>query len=187
MSIFQKSAQPLRAASGLTASLVLGRRFMAALLFFVAGLVHASGAEVLWSTTLTAPDGKPMVLDVHKGKPLIVNFWARWCGPCRTEIPELQKAHDKYKKQGLVVLGIGLENSPEAVRDFMKAYEMNYPVGLANMVTDTKGIWLMQTLGNPRAGLPFTLWINRKGEIVGYKLGVMKPEDIEAAVQAVLR
>jgi hypothetical protein len=69
----------------------------------------------------------------------------------------------------------------------MKAYEMSYPVGLANMVTDTKGIWLMQTLGNPRAGLPFTLWINRQGEVVSYKLGVMKPEDIEAAALAVLR
>ena len=164
----------------------VGRCVLVVLSIIVAGAAHASGVEALWATTLTSPDTKPMALEAYKGKPLIVNFWARWCGPCRTEIPELQKAYDKYKKQGLVVLGIGLENSPEAVRDFMKAYDMNYPVGLANMVTDTKGIWLMQTLGNPRAGLPFTLWINRKGDVVGYKLGVMKPEDIEAAAQAVL-
>jgi thiol-disulfide isomerase/thioredoxin len=168
-------------------SALAGRRFLAVMLLLVAGLAHASGSEALFATTLTAPDGKSMDLAAYKGKPMIVNFWARWCGPCRTEIPELQKAHEKYRKQGLVVLGIGLENSPEAVRDFMKAYEMSYPVGLANMVTDTKGIWLMQTLGNPRAGLPFTLWINRQGEVVSYKLGVMKPEDIEAAALAVLR
>ena len=168
-------------------SVMAGRYLLVAMLVFIGGISHAAGVEVLWSTTLTAPDARPMPLEVYRGKPLIVNFWARWCGPCRTEIPELQKAHDKYRKQGLVVLGIGLENSPEAVRDFMKAYDMSYPVGLANAVTDTKGVWLMQTLGNPRAGLPFTLWINRKGEVVGYKLGVMKPEDIDAAAQAVLR
>jgi thiol-disulfide isomerase/thioredoxin len=163
------------------------RRWMLALLLVAAGVAHASGVEALYATTLMGIDGKPMALAAYRGKPLIVNFWARWCGPCRTEIPELQKAHDKYKKQGLVVLGIGLENSPEAVRDFMKAYEMNYPVGLANDVNDTKGIWLMQTLGNQRAGLPFTLVINRQGEIVTRKLGVMKPEDIEAAASALLR
>lgn len=163
------------------------RRWMLALLLLGAGAAHASGLEALFATTLTGADGKPMPLAVYKGKPLIVNFWARWCGPCRTEIPELQKAYDKYKKQGLVVIGIGLENSPEAVRDFMKAYEMNYPVGLANDVNDTKGIWLMQTLGNQRAGLPFTLVINRQGEIVTRKLGVMKAEDIEAAASALMR
>lgn len=163
------------------------RRWMLALLLLGAGAAHASGLEALFATTLTGADGKPMALAAYKGKPLIVNFWARWCGPCRTEIPELQKAYDKYKKQGLVVIGIGLENSPEAVRDFMKAYEMNYPVGLANDVSDTKGVWLMQTLGNQRAGLPFTLVINRQGEIVTRKLGVMKAEDIEAAASALLR
>jgi thiol-disulfide isomerase/thioredoxin len=164
-----------------------GRRFLAVMLLLVSGLAQASGSEALFATTLTAPDGKPMDLAAYKGKPMIVNFWARWCGPCRTEIPELQKAHEKYRKQGLVVLGIGLENSPEAVRDFMKAYEMSYPVGLANGASDTKGIWLMQTLGNPRAGLPFTLTVDRKGEIVMRKMGVMKAEDIEAAAQTVLR
>lgn len=163
------------------------RRWMLALLLLGAGAAHASGLEALFATTLTGADGKPMALAAYRGKPLIVNFWARWCGPCRTEIPELQKAYDKYKKQGLVVIGIGLENSPEAVRDFMKAYEMNYPVGLANDVNDTKGIWLMQTLGNQRAGLPFTLVINRQGEIVTRKLGVMKAEDIEAAASALMR
>lgn len=65
----------------------------------------------------------------------------------------MQKAHEKYKKQGLVVLAIGLENSLEAVRDFMKAYEMSYSVGLANGMSDTKGIWLMRELGNVRGVL----------------------------------
>lgn len=168
-------------------SALAGRRFLLAALLLGASLAHAAGVEALFATTLVGADGKPMELAAYKGKPLIVNFWARWCGPCRSEIPELQKAYDKYRKQGLVVLGIGLENSPEAVRDFMKAYEMSYPVGLTNTVNDTKGIWLMQTLGNERAGLPFTIVIDRKGEIISRKLGLMKAEDIEAAASALLR
>jgi thiol-disulfide isomerase/thioredoxin len=89
-------------------------------------------------------DDKPVALESFRGKPLIVNFWARWCAPCRVEIPELAKTQDKYARRGLTVIGIGLEDKAESVRDFMKAYEMNYTVLLAK----TGGIELMQALGN---------------------------------------
>ena len=166
-------------------SALAGRRWMTAGLIWLvsSSLASAAGSDSLFAASLTGTDGKPVALEQYRGKPLIVNFWARWCGPCRVEIPELAKAHDKYGKQGLVVLGIGLEDEPEPVRDFMKAYEMHYPVLLAK----DKGIWLMQALGNSRAGLPFTVAIDRKGEIVVRKLGVMKAADIDAAAAAVLR
>lgn len=149
----------------------------------VAGTSHATSADRLFSAVLTGTDDRPVALESFRGKPLIVNFWARWCGPCRVEIPELAKTHDKYQKRGLVVLGIGLEDKAESVRDFMKAYEMNYPVLLAK----GKGIELMQALGNPKAGLPFTIVIDRHGEIVGSKLGVMKKNDLEAAAEAAIK
>ena len=150
---------------------------------FLAGLVHAASSEPLFAATLSGTDDKPAVMAAWRDKPMIVNFWARWCGPCRVEIPELIKVHDKYRKRGLVVLGIGLEDKAESVRDFMKAYEMNYPVLLAK----DRGVELMQALGNSKAGLPFTIVVNRKGEVVASKLGGMNKAELEAAGELALK
>ena len=159
------------------------QRFAAPALLLAAGAVHAANADPLFAVTLSATDDKPVAFESFRGKPMIVNFWARWCGPCRVEIPELIRIHDRQAKKGLVVIGIGLEDKAESVRDFMKAYEMNYPVLLAK----DKGIELMQALGNSKAGLPFTIAVNRKGEIVASKLGPISKAELESASELVLK
>ncbi|MBL8490284.1 MAG: TlpA family protein disulfide reductase [Rhodocyclaceae bacterium] len=140
-------------------------------------------AQALFAATLTGLDGKPAALEQYRGKPLIVNFWARWCGPCRQEIPELARIQAENGRKGLVVLGIGLEDKPEPVQDFARAYDMNYPILLAK----DQGIALMQALGNVKAGLPFTVVIDRQGRILSSKLGVMKRPDLEAAAAALVK
>lgn len=140
-------------------------------------------AEPLFAATLTDMNDKPVALAKYKGKPLLINFWARWCGPCREEIPELSKARAKYKARGLEIIGVAIEENAEPVREFAKAYEIDYPVVLGK----SKGLWLMQTLGNGRAGLPYTIAIDRQGNIVAKKLGGMKKADIEAAAEAALK
>ena len=119
------------------------RRFLV-LALLLWGTANAASTDALFAAKLVTSDDKPIALESLRGKPLIVNFWARWCAPCRVEIPELIKTQEKYGKRGLTVIGIGLEDKAESVRDFMKAYEMSYTVLLAR----TGGIELMQALGN---------------------------------------
>ena len=81
------------------------------------------------------------------------------------------------------MIGIGLEDKAESVRDFMKAYEMSYTVLLAK----AGGIELMQALGNTRAGLFFTVAIGPKGNLVASKLGAMNRAELDAAAEAALK
>lgn len=159
------------------------RRLLLLIAVIGSSLAQAASSDALFAAKHSSSDEKPVALDSFRGKPLVVNFWARWCAPCRVEIPELAKTQDKYAKRGLTVIGIGLEDKAESVRDFMKAYDMNYTVLLAK----TGGIELMQALGNTRAGLPFTVAINRRGEIVASKLGAMTRADLDAAAEQALK
>lgn len=135
-------------------------------------------AAELWDT-----QDKPVKLEKFRGKLLIVNFWARWCGPCRAEIPELIKIRAKYKAKGLEVLGIGIEDKADLAREFAATYAMDFPV----LIAKEKGIPLMQSLGNKRGGLPYTLVIDRQGNVLSSKMGMMKKADLEAAASSLIK
>ncbi len=115
------------------------------------------------------------------GKPLIVNFWARWCAPCREEIPELNRLHERRGKQ-IAILGIGLEDSVDEVKTFEKKLPMKYPVFLGG----DQAIPLMIELGNKRGGLPYTVFIDAKGNVIGEKLGRLTSHDLEKAARQLL-
>ncbi len=136
----------------------------------------------LFAATLSNMDDKPVALERYKGKPLVVNFWARWCGPCKAEIPELIKFRNAHKGK-VEVLGIGIEERAEPVKEFAKAYDMDYPV----FVAKEQGIPLMQALGNKKGGLPYTLFIDRNGQVVQAKMGLIKKADLDAAEAALFK
>jgi thiol-disulfide isomerase/thioredoxin len=165
------------------------KRLLAAGLFALfavaAGAQETASTAPLFALTLHGPDDKPVVLASLKGKPLLVNFWARWCGPCRKEIPDLAATHAKFRGKGLAMLGIAIEDAAnrDSVREFAKAYEMNYTLLLGGV---EQGIALMQALGNPKGGLPFTVVIDQRGRIVAHKLGAMSRAEMEAAILPIL-
>lgn len=136
----------------------------------------AAGAEVgstmpeysaLWL------DGSKFDLASRRGKVVLLNVWATWCGPCRYEIPELQAIHAKYAPRGFEVLGVSVDESgPDAVRQFVDEHKMTYPVAL-----DAEGGRIATLLETTM--LPTTVLLDRNGKIVWKKFGAILPNDQE--------
>lgn len=141
----------------------------------------AGDSAVLFTAPLIDLESQAATLSRYRGKPLIVNFWARWCGPCKVEIPELVSL--QKRNTGVTVLGLNVESNAPTVRDFAYAYDVNYPVYL----TREPGLELMQALGNSKKVLPYTVVINRHGTIVSTHVGAMSREKLDAAVQLALK
>lgn len=138
----------------------------------------------IFAATLADFDGKPMALAGLKGKVVVLNFWARWCPPCRTEIPHLVDGQKKYGQRGVVFIGAAVEDQAESVRDFAKAYEISYIVAMAG---SEQGVALLRALGNQSAGLPFTVVLDRQGNIVATKRGVLTPERLQQILDPLLQ
>lgn len=131
----------------------------------------------------TMLDGTPFDLAAARGKNVVfLNLWATWCGPCRFEIPELEKMHAKYAPRGFEVVGVSVdEEGATAVKSFVKDQAIGYPIAL-----DPSGkiANLLQT-----TVLPTSVLIDRKGKIVWRRIGALMGPDatLDAAIEAALR
>jgi thiol-disulfide isomerase/thioredoxin len=128
--------------------------------------------------SLTDIEGKKLELAEYKGKVVVLDFWATWCGPCRIEIPGLIEMQDKYARQGFSVIGISFDDEAEPVVQFYKEFKMNYPVAVGN-----------QRIGELYGGvfgLPTTFLIGRDGRIYAKHTGATSPAVIEDEVQQLL-
>jgi thiol-disulfide isomerase/thioredoxin len=148
----------------------------------VGAAVPAGDAAVLFAATLADPQGQPQPMAAERGRVLLVNFWARWCGPCREEMPELVQLHQQFRGKGVRVLGIAVEDEAGPVAEFARKQGIDYPIRLAG----SQGFSLLQGLGNSRMGLPFTLVIDRSGRISYQKLGRFNKNELAAALEAAL-
>lgn len=130
-----------------------------------------------WALTDLA--GREISAASLKGKVVVVDFWATWCGPCVKEIPGYIALQKKYAEKGLVIVGASVDQAgPAVVKKFVARHGMTYPVGLA----DDK---LVEAFGGFDA-IPTTFLIDRDGSIRHKKTGAMDPAEYEKLVQSLL-
>lgn len=142
---------------------------------------HPPDAAALLALSLPDTQGTPQSLRQWRGKVLVVNFWATWCGPCREEMPEFVRAQRELGPKGLQFVGIAVDQ-PDKVVQFAKELDLNYPA----LIGGYDAIDLSKSLGNRLAALPFTVIFDREGRIAHTQLGVLKPTQLRSIVAKLL-
>ncbi len=142
----------------------------------VAAAVTATGpVATLFAASMNDVQGKAQALAQWKGKPVLVNFWATWCGPCVQEMPELDGLSREKRVNGLQVIGIGID-SPANIAEFAQKFKISYPLYVSGM----NGTDLSRQFGNSAGGLPFTVLIGADGQIKKTYLGRLKFDQLKA-------
>ncbi len=147
----------------------------------IAATPSASGNAVdqLWKSTPPGAAGMSQPLAAFKGKPVVVNFWASWCGPCVKEMPALSALHREYEKKGISFIGLGVD-SKKNVNDFLKKVPVSYPVYTAGF----GGADIARSFGNDAGRLPFTVVIDAKGQVRLTKLGEVNEAELKKTLNA---
>jgi cytochrome c biogenesis protein CcmG, thiol:disulfide interchange protein DsbE len=150
-------------------------------------VVLATRAPAISPTGIGAPapdfaladlDGNPVLLAELRGRPVVVNFWASWCGPCVEEFPLLRDAAARHAGDGLAVVGIVYDDRSEAARDFMARQGATWPAAMdpGGRVAAAYGI----------LGPPETFFIGRDGTIVARQFGQFSAASLEEKLAAII-
>ena len=119
--------------------------------------------------TLETLDGKALSLEAHRGQVVVVNFWASWCRPaCYDEAPVLERGWRAYRDRGLVVIGVDIQDTPHAARQFVSTFSLTFPNvrDVTGKVSVDYGVY----------GVPETFFVDRRGRIRGKHVGAVSEQ-----------
>jgi peroxiredoxin len=126
--------------------------------------------------------GKDFNLAAHKGKVILLDFWATWCPPCKVEIPWFVEFQEKYGPKGFIVIGVSVDDPADTLKPFGEKYKVNYPMLVGDGRSDIKG----PRGYNAAWGLPKTFVIGRDGNICKTHVGLSVKEHFEQQIKSLL-
>ncbi len=130
--------------------------------------------------TLEASDGSTRHLSDYRGKVVVLNFWATWCGPCKYEIPWFIGFQKEYAARGFTVVGISMDDTGwKVVRPFMAEHQMNYPVLLGDEAVNKSYLGI--------EALPTTLVLGKDGKIAFLHTGLIGQAEYRAEIESLLK
>lgn len=170
------------AALAITTGFMLRAQLMGGSQSALSSEASQQGAKAILAANLPDIQGENQAISQWRGNVIVVNFWATWCTPCREEIPEFIAAQEKYRDQGLVFVGIAIDQA-DKVKAYSEEFGINYPVLIGSLHA-----WsLAEAAGNRQSALPYTVIINRSGEIVETYLGRVHLKKLEKSVIPLLK
>ncbi|MFN8499604.1 MAG: TlpA disulfide reductase family protein [Anaerolineae bacterium] len=129
--------------------------------------------------TLPAFAGTDIRLADYRGRPVVLNFWASWCPPCRAEAPAVQRVWEQYQAQGVVFLGVNTSDNDRAARAYLAEYGITYP----NVRDDGGSVAPLYHADS----LPTTILIDRDGRIVGRRVGAVPEQWLAGRIEDMLK
>jgi cytochrome c biogenesis protein CcmG/thiol:disulfide interchange protein DsbE len=129
----------------------------------------------MWNGT----PGQTVHLADLKGKPVVLNFWASWCAPCKEEALALQAGYERYRGSGVVFVGLAFNDTQANGQPFLEKYKITYPAG-----PDENG---KVSIAYGVTGVPETVFIGRDGRVVSKTPGGVSAEQLDAGVQQLLK
>jgi len=129
----------------------------------------------------TLPDlkGQPHSIREWSGRPLMINFWATWCGPCREEIPLLNQIRREQRVNGLEIVGIAVDLA-EDVAKYVENTPIEYPV----LIGEEGGAEAASAFGVHQLALPITVFLDRRGEVLALRLGQLHQDQAHVILDA---
>lgn len=129
--------------------------------------------------TLKNLEGEAVNLTDFKGQPVLINFWATWCGPCQYEMPVIEQMYQTYQDEGFVVLAVDVQESITAVRGFVKSMELTFPVLLDYKGEVADNDYLVRAY-------PTSYFVGRDGKITATHRGMMNEQIMQRYMDQVL-
>jgi peroxiredoxin len=144
----------------------------------VASLVRQPERKMAADFSLNDASGNPVRISALKGKVVLLNFWATWCGGCQVEIPWFVEFAGKYRDGGLAIIGVSMDDDGwKSVKPYVRLKKVNYPIVIGNDdVSKRYGLGPM----------PMTLIIDRAGRVAATHVGLVRKSDYAAEIEALL-